>query len=246
MPLLYSELAGWFHLLTAPADYAEEAEVYRQAIMANCDGPARTLLELGSGGGNNASHYKQWFEATLVDRSPQMLAMSRGINPECEHVEGDMRSVRLRRQFDAVFVHDAVAYLVSEEELRACMATAFAHCRPGGVALFVPDYVRDTFKGGVNTGGHDGDDGRALRYVEWVWDPDPSDCTYITDMAYLLREGTETRAVHDRHVEGVFPRADWVRWLGQAGFDPVTVTPLVLPDDDEFYHSEVFVGRRAR
>ena len=27
-PRLYADLAGWYHLLTAPADYAEEAEIY--------------------------------------------------------------------------------------------------------------------------------------------------------------------------------------------------------------------------
>ena len=32
--------------------------------------------------------------------------MSRSINPECEHVQGDMRTLRLGREFDAVFVHD--------------------------------------------------------------------------------------------------------------------------------------------
>ena len=30
-PLLYSELAGWFHLLTAPEDYEEEAEIFSVA-----------------------------------------------------------------------------------------------------------------------------------------------------------------------------------------------------------------------
>ena len=90
------------------------------------------VLELGSGGGNNASHLKAHFRLTLVDRSPQMLAVSRRLNPECEHVEGDMRSVRLGRTFDAVFVHDAIAYMTTEDDLRAVFATAFEHCRPAG------------------------------------------------------------------------------------------------------------------
>ena len=31
-PLMYTEIAAWFHLLTAPEDYAEEAAVYREVI----------------------------------------------------------------------------------------------------------------------------------------------------------------------------------------------------------------------
>jgi hypothetical protein len=41
-----------------------------------------------------------------------------------------------------VFVHDAVAYMTTERELRAAIETAFVHCRPGGAALFAPDHVR--------------------------------------------------------------------------------------------------------
>ncbi len=52
---LYFELAPWFHLVTHPGDYAEEADFTEQLIDAAIDGEAKTLLELGSGGGNNAS-----------------------------------------------------------------------------------------------------------------------------------------------------------------------------------------------
>src|SRR5262249_31539415 len=145
LPRLYTELAAWFHLLTAPADYAEEAEWYRQAFAEAAGAPPLTLLELGSGGGDMASHHQQHFPRTLVDLSPQMLALSQGLNPECEHVQGDMRTVRLGRVFDAVFVQDAVMYLTTEADLRQAMATAYQHCRPGGVAIFTPDHLRESF-----------------------------------------------------------------------------------------------------
>jgi hypothetical protein len=37
-----------------------------------------------------------------------MLEVSRRLNPDCEHPPGDIRSVRLGRTFDVVFVHDAI------------------------------------------------------------------------------------------------------------------------------------------
>jgi threonine dehydrogenase-like Zn-dependent dehydrogenase len=37
-----------------------------------------------------------------------MLALSRRLNPACEHVPGDMRSIRLGRVFDCVLVHEIV------------------------------------------------------------------------------------------------------------------------------------------
>jgi SAM-dependent methyltransferase len=248
-PKLYRELASWWPLLSAPAEYAEEAALYHRVLAEACARPPRTLLELGCGGGNNASHLKAHFLMTLVDLSPEMLAVSRTLNPECEHIEGDMRTVRLGRLFDAIFIHDAIVYMTGESDLRRALETAFVHCRPGGAALFCPDHVRENFRPKTSHGGHDGGT-RSLRYLEWTWDPDPTDTTYESHMAYLLREADGTvRVEHDRSLLGLFGREDWLRLLAEAGFEP-----RVLP----FEHSaiepgtcEVFVGvkpggRRSR
>jgi SAM-dependent methyltransferase len=233
LPQLYTDLAPWYGLLTAPEDYVEEAAFYLGAFVEAAGTPPRTLLELGSGAGHLATHLKRQIALTLTDLSPQMLGLSRDLNPECEHIEGDMRTLRLGRVFDAVFVHDAVMYLTTEVDLRRGIETAFAHCRPGGVAIFAPDHLRETFAPGTEEGGHDGA-GRALRYLAWSWDPDPADTTCVTDYAYLLREdGRPLRCVHDRHVEGLFGRDDWLRLLAEVGF-AVTVRPLE--------HSEVAPG----
>ena len=238
---IYGDLAPWFHLLTAPADYAAEATRYRTLIHEEVP-DARTLLELGSGGGNNASHLKEHFTCTLSDLSPQMLTLSRALNADCEHVLGDMRTLRLGRTFDAVFVHDAVMYLTTEDDLRACMETAFAHTRPGGVALFVPDCTRETFEPGTEHGGHDGEDGRALRHLEWTHAPDPGATSFATDHVVVFSEpGAEPRVVHDRHVYGLFPEHTWLHLLEGAGF---TARGVPGDPDDEESPQPVFLGRR--
>ncbi len=234
---LYDELAEWWPLFSAPADYAEEALLFAKLLNGSCSPPPRTVLELGSGGGNNALYLKRSFEMTLVDVSPQMLGVSRALNPECEHREGDMRTVDLGRTFDAVFVHDAIMYMTSAADLDAAIRTAYRHCRAGGVALFVPDCVRETFVAETRHGGHDGADGRSLRYLEWTVDPDPTDTTYRTDFAIVLRDRHgDTRIVHDCHVEGLFPRAEWMRILRAAGFAP-TITI-------DKWGRELFVAKR--
>jgi SAM-dependent methyltransferase len=239
-PKLYRELATWFHLLTAPEDYAKEAELYGRLLVERAGRNVETVLELGSGGGNNASHLKRHFRLTLVDRSPQMLALSRALNPECEHLEGDMRSVRLERSFDGVFVHDALAYITAEADLRAVFETAYAHCRPGASAIFIPDYVTDTFAARTDHGGHDASDGgRGLRYVEWVQHPVGE--SYVVDFAYLLREGDTIHVEHDRHVCGLFGRETWLRGLADTGFDVSTVEPQW---DDEPAGQVIFACRR--
>jgi SAM-dependent methyltransferase len=238
---MYSDLAPWFHLLTHPSDYGAEAACYTRVIEQVSGGRARTLLELGSGGGNNASHMKARFECTLTDLSAEMLALSRTLNPECEHIQGDMRGLRLGRAFDAVLVHDAVMYMTTQDDLAAAVETAAVHVRPGGVALFVPDAVRETFSPGVQRGGHDGPDGRSLRYLERTHAPDPDGTSFEVDFAIMLREpGEQVRVVHDHHELGLFPRETWLRLIAEAGLALVDPPPGD-PHDEEH---EVFVGRR--
>lgn len=242
-PRLYNDLASWWPLMSAPEDYAEEAAFYRKQLVQAGARPPRTLLELGSGGGNNASHMKAHFEEmVLVDLSAGMLEVSRRLNPECQHVQGDMRTVRLGRQFDRVFVHDAVCYMTTEADLRRAMETAWVHCAPGAAALFAPDHLRENFAPSTDHGGHDGER-RALRYLEWTWDPDPADTTYTVDYTYMLREADgSVRVEHDRHVEGLFSRADWLRLLVETGFE-ATAVPF---DHSELEPGtyEVFVARK--
>lgn len=235
LPKLYDQLSSWWTLLSHPSEYVEEAAFYARTLLPAGTHPARTLLELGSGGGNNASHLKtHHLSLTLVDPAPGMLAVSRALNPECEHIEGDMRTLRLGREFDRVFIHDAIAYMTTEADLRRAVETAFIHCRPGGAALFAPDHTRENFQPSTDHGGNDDGAGRGVRYLEWTWDPDPTDTTYTVDYAYMLRESDgAVRVEHDRHIEGLFARATWLQILAEAGFEP-----KVVP----FEHSELEPG----
>src|SRR6266566_5048764 len=102
---LYQELADWWPLISPPGEYAEEA-AYLADVFSSTAIPVREVLDLGSGGGHVAVHMKERLALTLVDLSPEMLAVSQRLNPECTHLPGDMRAARLGRLFDAVLVHD--------------------------------------------------------------------------------------------------------------------------------------------
>ncbi len=215
---LYDDLADWWPVISPPSEYAEEATLYVDTIRAAARGPVREVLELGSGGGNNASHMKHAFAMTLVEPADRMRGLSRALNPECEHVSGDMRDVRLGRAFDAVFVHDAVMYMTTEDDLRAALATVAAHLAPGGVALVTPDATAETFREATEHGGGEDAGGRAARYLEWTLPPAPGGTSFEAHYAFLLREPDGTmRAAHDVHREGLFPRATWLRLFGEVG-----------------------------
>lgn len=242
-PRMYHDLAEWFHLLTAPEDYEEEAELFYATAEAALERKPKSWLELGSGGGNNAWHYSKLVpDVVLSDRSAEMLAISKTINPKVEHVQGDMLEIRLGRTFDVVFVHDAASYLTTEAQVRKLAETVAAHCKVGGVTLICPDDTAENLEFDTDHGGHDGD-GRAMRYLEWSSPGTPGTYEYVVDYAYIYHvDGEPPRVEHDRHINGALPEAVWLQALRDAGFN-ATTTP--------FIHSEVpegsifFVGRRV-
>lgn len=239
----YRDLAPWWPLISPAAEYAEEA-AFVASVLGTAAIPVREVLELGSGGGHNAAHLKDRFNLTLVDLSPEMLDVSRRLNPECEHLQGDMRTIRLDRLFDAVFVHDAIDYMITAADLRQAVRTAFEHCRPGGLALFAPDDTRESFTPYTDHGGSDGSDGRGVRYLEWTrLDPAGGGAaTVLTDYVFLVRRlGSASEVVHETHRTGLFGRDEWLDTLAACGFQPRSVTEVT---DEDRAPRELFAGHR--
>ena len=251
---LYQDLAGWWPLISPPHEYAEQA-AYLAGVFGSAAIPVRDVLDLGSGGGHVAMHLKGKLALTLVDLSEEMLAVSRRLNPECAHRHGDMRAVRLGRRFDAVLVHDAVDYVTCEADLGRVAETAFAHCRPGGIAVFAPDYTAETFSPASGGGGSSDAAGRQGSFREWTSDPDPADDWVQADYEFVLRAADgAVQVVRETHRLGAFSRAAWLRVLASAGFVPsadawfvpaTDVTePGAGPGAGGGMRGNLFIGRR--
>ena len=136
-----------------------------------------------------------------------------------------------------VLVDDASAAAMAEAGTTFVPTLSATHLfEPHAGHASIPDYVRETFKPSTEHDGGDGDN-RALRYLEWSYDPDDTDTTYTTDYVYLLREGNQPVQVeHDRHICGLFPRAEWLRLLREIGFQAEIVR--------DQYERDLFVARR--
>lgn len=237
---LYDELIDWYRLIDPLEDHEAECQRYAEVLTGTIRPAPQTLLELGSGAGHNAVWLAREFTCTLSDLTEDMLALSRELNPDCEHVAGDMRSVRLGRVFDAVLVHDAIDHMTTEADLKATMKTAFTHLRPGGAAIFAPDCLRETFRENHDSFSND-EVTRSVRCLTWDWDPDPDDSTYLTEYAFLLRDGDRVSAVHDTHVAGLFGRETWQRLMTEVGFIATTFERPIDGDAGP-YTTEVFLG----
>ncbi len=235
MHRLYGDLAPWWPLISPPSEYVDEIPRLQAAL-----GPPGRLLELGSGGGHVASHLLQ-FDRTLVDLAEPMLAVSRELNPDCRHEQGDMRTIRLNERFDAVLVHDAVDYLLTEDDVEQMLDTAAEHLVDGGRLVIVPDDIADTFQPGTTSGGSDDAHGRAARFLEWVHELQPGETSVQVDYVFVLRERDgSVDVVHEQHECGLFTINQWRRMLSDFTDVVVSVT------DESWGEGVLITARRSR
>ena len=143
----FGDYARYYNLLYRDKDYAGETAFVLE-IMKKHGCIPRTLLDLGCGTGRHAVEMtRQGVQVTGVDMSETMLTIGqeniRDLNrsgfsaPLPELLQGDARSVRLGKQFDAVVsLFHVMSYQNTEEDALAVLETAREHLKPGGLFFF--------------------------------------------------------------------------------------------------------------
>ena len=224
---LYHDLAHLWPIISPPEEYRVEAAEWRDLIWAEFGwtgnqpawDPRARLLDLGCGGGHLLSHFTPHFATEAVDVSPEMLEISQGLNPTTAHHLGDMRTIRLGRTFEVVTIHDAVNYMVNEEDLRAAIETAQAHLEPGGLVLLAPDCLRDTFGGSRVVDWTRETEDQYVTFIEYVAQPSPEATTLESVFVFIINRDGEIQVEVDRHTSGLFPKSRWLDSLSDAGLE---------------------------
>lgn len=139
---LYGDLAWLWPIISPPADY--QAEVDEIATLLRRCGRREIckVLDLGCGGGHVDHWLKRHFVIVGVDLSEAMLTLARELNPEVTYLLGDLRAPPTDELFDAVYVGDAVNYMLSEGDLRRAFQAAYDRLAPGGVFFTVAEETR--------------------------------------------------------------------------------------------------------
>ncbi len=217
---LYTDLAWLWPLWgDATTEYAHYCRHVTGLIRHYAKRPVTTLLDIGCGGGKNVLNLKQEFDVTGLDLSPAMLAQAKELNPDCTFIQGDMRTIRLGRTFDAVLMDDAISHMSCRVDFTAAFRTAYVHLNPGGVLVATPDVTTETFCQNKTTTTPAARDGLDVVFVENVYDPDPTDEQYETTILYLIRDHGRLRIETDRWTMGMFSLDTWRQVLRETGFE---------------------------
>lgn len=243
----YNELAWTESWLGDPAKYEDEVMVYIDLIKRTAINKPRTLLHLGSGAGGYDWIFKRHFTITGVDISPGMLNKARAAHPDIEYIEGDMRNLRLNRNFDIVAIPDSIDYMVSLDELQQAIRTAAAHLNSGGVLLVVAK-TQETFQN--NNFAYTGEkDGVHITVLENNYINPFLPNTYEATLIYLIRQQGKLTIHKDHHLLGLFSQATWEKVFKDANFS-LQITSIngiydryILGDGN--YPLTIFLGKKA-
>jgi len=233
---LYDDLAWIWPIMSPPEEYIVEADFFAALINKYSNSQAKTILNLGCGGGHLDRRLKEHYSITGIDKSIAMLELARSLNPEASYIHGDMRSVRLGKLFDVVLIHDSINYILYKEDLRMTFVTAWTHLAPGGLFLTVVEITPEKFtQNKVIHSSHERD-GIEVTSIESYYDRNLNDTFYEIVFVYLIRQNKKLRVEIDNHTCGIFPMPVWHQALKQAGFfehkqEKFCVTE---PDDAEY------------
>jgi len=221
--------------------------VYVDLIKRTAADPPSTLLHLGSGAGGYDVFFKRHFIVTGVDLSVGMLNKARKAHPDIEYIEGDMRTIRLNRQFDAVAIPDSIDYMASQEDLQQAIQTAVMHLKTGGVLLVVAK-TEEIFQN--NNFAYAGEkDGIHMTLLENNYINPFRPNTYEATFVYLIRQQGELTIHTDHQVLGLFSQAMWDEVFKNAGMTMQKTNlegiydPYVL--NGGAYPLIVFVGQKV-
>jgi len=225
---VFANYARYYDILYRDKDYATEAE-YVAGLIRRFLPSAQSILELGSGTGIHANLLaKKGFSVHGIERSQEMLARSLSLtdkttpgNGQLTFSPGDIRDIRLNRDFDAVIaLFHVISYQTTNEDVTAAFETARHHLKSGGIFIFDVWYGPAvlTQRPEVRIKRMADDKTEVTRLAEPVLHPNENrvDVNYnvfVRDLAtQAVSEFKETHAMR------YFFKPEIVRWASLSGF----------------------------
>ena len=138
----FEKYSYYYDLLYKDKNYEAEADYVKTKLLQQKQN-IKTILEFGSGTGRHAKLLaKRGFEMCGVERSQTMIEKARAEMEDfrplsMQFKQGDIRSVRIGKKFDAVIaLFHVLSYQTSNADALAMLETAAIHLETGGILLF--------------------------------------------------------------------------------------------------------------
>ena len=231
---VFRDYANYYDVLYHEKDYEDECDFLEQIWEELSSEPISRILDLGCGTGGHALPLAQrGYDVTGVDRSKQMLAISKAkairANLSVEFQQSDIRDLELGQTFDAVISMFAVmSYQTTNDDLAAAFHTARRHLVPGGLfvfdAWFGPAVLTQRPSDRYKIVEIDGE--RIIRFATPVLDI-LKHTVQVNYKILRLRNGHVIEEVDESHLlRFLFPQ-EIVYYLAEAGFKLLKLCPFM-------------------
>jgi trans-aconitate methyltransferase len=201
---LYNELAWTWEIMISGEEYVPEVNFLKRMIKRYKKTQGNELLDVGCGAGPHDLLLKEDFRVEGVDASEKMLHLARKRNPELTYSLGDVRTLRLNRQFDVVIAMDMIMYNLTYEDLESSLVSLSDHIKPGGVLVFYVVDLKEKFEQNKTRVKNHKKGDLEIVLIENDYDPDPHDteCEYY--LIFLIRKEGKLKIEIDKHRVGLF------------------------------------------
>jgi hypothetical protein len=199
-------------------DYEDEARQVESLVRRYLPS-AGSLLDVASGTGGHLAPLAGRFEAVAgIELSETMIEESRRSHPGIDVRQGDMRTFRCDRRFDAVVcLFSSVGYMTTPEDLTLAVANMAAHLSDPGVLViegwFTPDKWRP---GGVVSSDAAAGEGMAVARVIASRAEGPIS---VLDMHWLVASFDGIDHVAEEHRLRMFTATEYRAAIVAAGLE---------------------------
>jgi SAM-dependent methyltransferase len=224
-PVFHAGYAATYDDVYREKEYGAEVDLLQRIFHGYAAGQVQHILDLGCGTGNHSLRLAaRGYEVTGIDMSPSMLDIARrkartdGLAVSL--IQGDIRTIRLARRFDAVLMMFAVlGYQTEEADVRAALRTARHHLVPGGLLVcdvwYGPAVISQKPSDRVRE--IPTEHGKILRHSSGVLEPQRNLCHVRIRLQEVRGDGGARETVEEHTMRFFFPE-ELAAFLEQSGF----------------------------
>jgi ubiquinone/menaquinone biosynthesis C-methylase UbiE len=147
----YEHAEIYDELFSAAMDYKKEVEFYDKILRKN---GSQSILEVGCGVGHRGKYFiGKGYNYTGLDVSDRMLRIARRKYPDIKFLQGDVRELKLKENFDAIiFVGKGSAYLTTDADALSALKSMKKLVRSGVIIIdgFDADFIIPNFKKNIS------------------------------------------------------------------------------------------------
>ncbi len=209
----YTRLAKYYDRIYHYVDYRGQTEFFLHLIEQFNKSGNNNILDIACGTGTHADLLqKKGFDVTGIDLSSDMLDQAKKKNEFVEFIEGDMKTMKPKKQYGVVLCFfNSMLYNTNREEMVNTLINVYSCLHKGGILVF------DTVDKSIGEEDSDEEYSYSDDNLDIIFKPH---WVYKKNIMKLEIDFTlNLEVMHDTHLMGAFSLKELEEIAEQVGFE---------------------------